>query len=156
MARVLEGEELEEAKKWMSLAVEIAKGSPCKRDKRGVVIVQNGNEIGRGFNAPPKRFVCEARYCEPTCRYYTIHAEMNAIADAVNRGNWAKIPGAKMYHARAENGKLMDSRKPRCYDCSKHLVVFRLGEFVLKHDSGFTVYDIEEFNRLSLENSMKR
>ena len=154
MASILSGSDLEEAVKWMEVAIEIAKQSPCERDKRGVVTVNENSEIGRGFNAPPPGFICESKYCTLSCKDYTIHAEMNAIADATKKGNGQRIVGARMYHARVENGFLVESRKPRCYQCSKHLVAFGLGEFVLKHQEGLTLYPIEEFNRLSLE-SMK-
>ena len=154
MAIILSGLELEEAMKWMSIATDEGKKSPCARDKRGVVIVKDSLEIGLGFNAPPSVFICEPKYCQPTCKDYAIHAEMNAIVNAVRRGNGLNLIGARMYHARVENGVLQDSRKPRCYQCSKHLVAFGLGEFVLKHQEGLTLYPIEEFNRLSLE-SMK-
>ena len=128
---------------------------PCIRDKRGVVIVCNSNlEIGLGFNAPPPRFSCEPRYCEPTCKDYAIHAEMSAIAAAIRRGNGQNLIGARMYHARVEGGALQDSRKPRCYQCSKHLVLFGLAEFVLKHREGYTLYSIQEFNQLSLDNTL--
>jgi deoxycytidylate deaminase len=155
MATILTGSELEKAMKWMDRAVEIGKHSPCKRDKRGVLIVNCGLMLGSGFNAPPPGYTCEPSCCEPTCKDYAVHAEMNAIADATRRGNGQKLIGARMYHARVENGVLMDSRSPKCYQCSKHLVVFGLGEFVLKHKEGLTLYQIAEFNRLSLE-SMKK
>lgn len=153
MSIILRGPELEVAIRWMDVALEEAKKSPCARDKRGVVIVKDDLEIGKGFNAPPSGFICELRYCQPTCKDYAVHAEMMAIADAVRRGNGQNLIGAKMYHARVENGILQDSRMPRCYQCSKHLVTFCLAEFVLKHAEGYTLYPIDEFNELSLESS---
>lgn len=155
MALILVNSALETAVKWMNLALEKAKHSPCLRDKRGVVIVNKDLEIGSGFNAPPPGFICEPKYCDPTCKNYAGHAEINALADAVRRGNGANLIGARMYHARAENGVLQNSRKPRCYQCSKYLVVFGLAEFVLKHEEGYTLYSIQEFNKLSLESSRK-
>ncbi len=150
MPRILEGSELEEAVRWMSMAVELSASSPCERDKRGVVIVKGGELIGKGVNAPPPGFCCELAYCQPTCRTYAVHAEMNAIIDAMSLGN--DVRGARMYHARGEQGRLVDSRQPRCADCSKHILAFGLTGFVLKHAEGYTVYGTEEFTRLSLEN----
>lgn len=54
---------------------------------------------------------------------------MKAIIDAVRRGNGLNLIGARMYHARVENGLLQDSRKPKYYPCSKHLVEFGLERF---------------------------
>ncbi|MEK6962988.1 MAG: hypothetical protein AABX70_01080 [Nanoarchaeota archaeon] len=154
MPRILEGSELEEVVRFMSMAVELSASSPCERDKRGVVIVKDGRKIGQGVNAPPPGFRCEPRYCQSTCRTYAVHAEMGAIANAMSLGN--DVRGARMYHARGDKGQLVDSRQPRCADCSKHVLAFGLAEFVLKHAEGYTVYGAEEFNRLSLENQRKR
>ena len=151
MTIILHDLELEEAVTWMSVASEEAKKSPCARDKRGVVIVKESLEIGLGFNAPPVGYICEPKYCQPTCKDYSVHAEMNAIADAVKRGNGLNLMGARMYHARVENGVLQDSRRPKCYQCSKHGVAFGLREFVLKHKEGYTLYSIQEFNQVSLK-----
>lgn len=148
MSKILTGSELEETIHWMNEAVRLGKHSPCQRDQRGVVIVKNGILIGEGFNAPPEGFICEPQYCEPTCKTYAVHAEMNAIVDAVCRGN--DLFGSRMYHARVEHGKLLDSRKPRCGDCSKHVIAFSIAEFVLKHKDGFTLYTAHEFNYLSI------
>lgn len=153
MARVLEGSELEEALSFMDRAVELSMSAPCKRDQRGVVIVKNGNIIGEGVNSPPQGYSCEPKYCEPTCKYYAVHAEINAMADANRKG--FSVLDARMYHARGENGVLQPSRDPKCYLCSKELVSFGIGEFVLMHKEGLTLYGIEEFNRISLENHMK-
>ena len=148
MSRLIEGSELEETLRWMHRAVELGQKSPCQRDQRGVVIVKNGILLGEGVNAPPEGFTCEPKYCQPTCRFYAVHAEMNAIADAVRKQN--PLQGSRMYHARVEGDKLADSRKPRCGECSKHVLTFGIADFVLKHEEGFTVYDAHEFNYLSI------
>jgi len=152
MPMLLENSELEEAIHWMSIAVNESANSPCQRDKRGVVIVKNNVLIGKGVNAPPEGFICEPEYCESTCKTYAVHAEMNAIIDAVNQEN--DVRGARMYQARAENGDLIDSRKPRCAECSKHIILFGIADFVLKHKEGYTLYTPVELNKLSL-NSLK-
>ena len=82
MPRVLAGSELEEAVRWMGMAVQESARSPCELDKRGVIIVKGGELIGKGVNAPPPGFRCEAAYCQPTCRTYAVHAEMNAVIAA--------------------------------------------------------------------------
>ncbi len=158
MSRILEGNELEDAMFFMKLAAEKAKNSPCKRDKRGVVIVDKTiGVIGAGYNAPPKEYICESKYCEPTCKDYAIHAEMNAIIHTVKIGNAYNLEGSRMYHARVdEEGEIMYSRKPRCYQCSKHVLGFGIKEFVLMHEEGLTLYGIKEFNKLSLEAIMQK
>lgn len=149
MAIILRGAEREGAQEWMDRTVEISMQSPCQRDKRGVIIVNHGKQIGAGVNAPPLGFSCEPKYCIPTCKDYAVHAEMNAIADATRRGD--DLMGSRMYHARAENGVLIPSRKPKCYQCSKHILTFGLSEFVLMHEEGLVLYNVAEFNKLSLD-----
>lgn len=154
MPRILEGSELEEAIKWMAYAIEESNYSPCLKDKRGVVIVKEGSILGVGHNRPPEGFQCSESPCEKFCRTYSVHAEMVALGDSLFRGSYIK--GSRMYHARVEDGLLIDSRKPRCADCSKHILEFGIGDFVLKHAEGYTVYDASEFHRLSIENFIAR
>ena len=151
--RLLQGSELEEAIKYIDIAAKISVNSPCARDKRGVIIVKNNKIIGKGVNAPPAPFKCEPNYCGDSCRVPAVHAEMNAILDAARRGH--NLREARMYHARAENGVLQDSREPRCADCSKHILQAGIEDFVLKHKTGFTLYDAVTFHYISLENSRK-
>lgn len=108
--KVLEGSELEEAIRYMNFAARIAKLSPCRKEKRGVVIVKDIFIIGRGINAPPFPFKCEPCYCGNSCRVPAIHAEMNAIFDSIKK---YPLKGSIMYHARIENGVLQNSRKPK-------------------------------------------
>lgn len=153
MPRILNGLELKEAIKWMGEAIKESQNAKCSKDKRGVVIVKNDKIIGKGTNSPPQGFECVPEYCMPICRTYAVHAEMNAIADAVKKGN--NLTDARMYHARVENDQLANSRKPRCVDCSKHLITFGISEMVLKHEEGYVAYGVEEYHRLSLQ-SLKR
>jgi len=152
--RVLEGSELEEAIRYMNLAVKVAKTSPCRKEKRGAIIVKNDSIIGQGVNEPPKPFKCEPSYCGDSCRVPAVHAEMNAIIDSIERGY--NLKKSRMYHARTEDGILQDSRKPRCADCSKHILKFGVEEIILKHEEGYTLYDSVEFHKISLENHRKR
>lgn len=152
--RILEGSELEEAVKWMDAAVREAKNSPCKTDSRGVVIVNEGQIVGKGVNAPPMGFKCEPSYCGDSCRVPAVHAEINAILDAGKKGN--SVEGGIMYHANTKNGILLDSRQPRCADCSKHVLQAGIFDFVLKHEEGITLYDAKELHDISRENYKKR
>jgi len=159
MARIAVGNELNEINYYLGKAKIEANRSSCKKDKRGVLIVNYGRVIRRSVNTPPEGYVCDLeKYCKQTYKDYAIHVEMNAIIDAVINGFGNQLKNARMYHVRLDktNGKIADSRKPRCYPCSKHIFAFGIGEFVLKHKKGITIYSSEEFNRLSLENFLKR
>jgi len=151
--RLLQGCELEEVIKYMNIATKIAGESPCAKEKRGVVIVNQGKIVGEGVNSPPMFFKCEPNYCGESCRVPAVHAEMNAIIDAGRKRH--NLNGARMYHARVENGVLQDSREPRCADCSKHILQANICDFVLKHKTGFTLYDAVTFHYISLKNSRK-
>lgn len=152
--RILEGLELEDAKKYMDITAAIARGSPCKKEQRGVIIVKNNLIIGRGVNMPPLPFKCEPEYCGDSCRVPAVHAEMNAI---LNVGNRDFLKDSVLYHARInENGTLQDSRDPRCADCSKHILQAGIAGVVLKHDKGYAIYNAKEFHIISLENYKKR
>jgi len=152
--RYLERSDLEKAVKWMEVAVRTAKNSPCRTDKRGVIIVKDDKIVGKGVNAPPIHFKCEPNYCGDSCRVPAVHGEMNAIFDAGKNGYG--VEGGTMYHARVENGILQDSRKPRCADCSKHVLQAGILYFVLKHEEGYALYSTKEFHEISLENHRKR
>ncbi|MDP2628328.1 MAG: hypothetical protein Q8P15_00325 [Nanoarchaeota archaeon] len=148
MPKILNGSELEEAVLWMNEAVKVSMFSPCQRDKRGVVIVKNNEIIGEGGNRLPCDIICDSKYCEPSCKKTAIHAEMDAIINVRNR---ELLIGARMYHARAEKGVLIDSRKPRCLDCAKYILAFGISEFVLKHEEGYVLYSARENYELSLQ-----
>lgn len=152
--RYLDGSELEEALKWLELASRETENSPCAKEKRGVVIVNEGEIVGRGTNAPPLSFRCEPDYCGESCRVPAVHAEMNALFNAWHNGN--NVEGGIMYHAKVENGILQNSRKPRCADCSKHILQAGIAGFVLKHEEGLALYDTKEFHKISLENYRNR
>jgi len=147
----LVGEDLEEAISRMLEAVAQAGYASCGKDKRGVVIVKEGKVIGQGANGPPPGFVCSPPYCEGICTVYSVHAEMRAIAYAVKHGFGQDLQDSRMYHARTIEGFLVDSRKPRCAQCSKHLIEFGIRDFVLKHAEGYFLYPSDELHRLSLE-----
>lgn len=151
MPRLLLGMELEDAIRWMDRAVEQAASAGCGKDRRGVVIIKHGALIGYGANGPPPGFPCVPGYCKEICSTYSVHAEMRAIARAVKDGHGIELQGSRMYHARTIDTKLADSRKPRCAQCSKHLIEFGIAEFVLRHAEGYTIYTAEELHRLSIE-----
>lgn len=149
MPELLKGKALEDAIRYTQIAVCEAANAACAKDTRGVIIVKDDLVIGRGANHPPKPFVCSPDYCKDICRTYAVHAELNAILDAYKNGH--DLRGAQMYHANVKDGVLVDSRKPRCADCSKHVLTVGIERFILKHAEGYTSYGAEEFHRLSLD-----
>ncbi|MEK6960596.1 MAG: deaminase [Nanoarchaeota archaeon] len=147
----LSGENLDEAVTMMSRAVEEARYASCDKDQRGVIIVKGGKVIGKGANGPPQGFACVRSYCGDICSTHAVHAEMRAIAHAVKHGFGLDLQGSTMYHARTIEGRLVESRKPRCAQCSKHLIEFGVEEFILKHPEGYFSYCSKELHRLSLD-----
>jgi dCMP deaminase len=84
---------------WMKHAELIASMSPCPRGKVGAFIIdQNNNPISAGFNGPPRKApgtLCGGDTCTRTDQCVVSgtsteigchHAEVNAIANAVNKG----------------------------------------------------------------------
>ncbi len=141
------------AEKYMQIAAKEAKKSPCQKSKRGVVIVKDGEIIGRGFNAPPDGFECESDICKSICSKYAIHAEMNAMHNALENGY--NIEGSRLYHINAQDGQMQTSGKPSCVDCSKHILRWKIKEVVLKQLGGYGLYNAKEFHEESLEEIIK-
>lgn len=133
-----------------ALAVEVANTSPCQKSKRGVVIVKDGVVIGSGCNGPPPGFSCDGA-CRTICRDYAVHAEKNAMFDALRKG--ISLNGARGFHMRSVDGIGVASGTPSCVQCSKEMLAFGLAEFVLLDEKGFALYEMNEFHRLSLMNA---
>ncbi|MBI2637712.1 MAG: hypothetical protein HYW88_02320 [Candidatus Sungbacteria bacterium] len=51
--KYLTGQQEKEAIRWMNKAAEVAKKALCLKAKCGSVIVNDGEIIGEGYNAPP-------------------------------------------------------------------------------------------------------
>lgn len=152
--RFLEGAELEFAHEILNYAADVARKSPCEKSKRGVVIVKGREMIGEGFNGPPLGFTCEPEKCKSICNAYCVHAEENAIMDALKKGN--DIMNATMYHIKVKDGKVNTSGDPCCPRCSALALQVGTLEFVLSHDQGVGLYPMDEFHRLSLINSVRK
>ena len=150
--RYLEGKEKEEAEMYLRIAAEVAKESTCRKSKRGVIIVKDGNIIGRGNNNTTIE-----ELCEPPCALErpernkdlcpAFHAEEDAIRDA---GKY-DLKGSRMYHIKVKNGTMEPSGKPSCTRCSTFVLRSGISEFVLLHEKGPAIYDTKEFNILSFE-----
>jgi deoxycytidylate deaminase len=157
--RYLYGEEKNKALEYIVKASHLAKNSTCLRAKGGADIVKDNKIIGEGFNSPPGNLESQRRcncskdsynkkITDKTC---CIHAEKRAIFDALRR-NPEKLKGSTLYFTRInEKGNLIYSGKPYCTGCSKDALDVGISEFVLFHEEGICVYDIEEYNNLSFQ-----
>ena len=153
--KYLEGEEKVVAERWLDYALQEAKKSPCHESKRGVVIIsENGNIIGTGFNRPPGDFECEPQFCQPICADYAVHAELVAMHDALIKGY--SLKGATLYHARIKNNQIAPSGQPSCVDCSKQIYDWGLKAVILQHAEGIAMYEAREFHEKSLEFLIKK
>src|SRR3989344_5912176 len=100
--RYLKGLEEEMAQHWIKLAAEEAKNSRCSKSNRGVVIVKDDiTLLGKGTNNPPGKVECLTERCYEICNEYAVHAEQNAIIEALRNGK--NIEGSRMYHVKVKN-----------------------------------------------------
>lgn len=150
-----EKDEIMYAIKWFARAGEEAEKSTCHRKRCGTVIVKNNRIIGKGYNSPPgdktlkkclkdslpKKFKSDRTCC--------VHAEQRAIMDAL-RHYPHEVEGATLYFVKInKKNKIEYSGKPYCTICSKMSLDVKIKRFVLWHKSGITIYDTEEYNRIS-------
>lgn len=145
----------QEAKKYMKIAIEVAKKATCTRSKCGCVIVKNGKVIGTGFNSPPKNdnLRCtikkETYHQKVTDKTCCMHAETRAIIDALKH-NPQNVNGSSLFFIRLnQNNKKMFAGKPYCTICSKLALDTGIKYFVLWHKEGITEYKTSEYNDLS-------
>ena len=141
--RYLTGVDAEATRRYMSEAEIEARRSPCAKSKRGVIIVNNGDIVGRGFNGPPRGIECEPDVCMSVCSHYAVHAEQNAILDALTNGR--PLQGATMYHIKVKEGAAKPSERPDCGQCSKISIQAGVAELVLWHPDGYAAYTTREF-----------
>lgn len=64
---------------YMSMALEWAKLSHCKRKRVGALIVKKRMIISDGFNGSPTGFDNECEDCDGNTKWHVLHAEANAI-----------------------------------------------------------------------------
>lgn len=153
--RYLEGEEIKEAEKCASIALEYAKNSTCKKSQRVAVLVKSREIIGIGCNK-----VTDEKYCNPCIRENihdnsrielcsANHAEQLAILDALKKGK--NIEGSRLYHNKVKNGEIKHTEDVSCTVCSRFILESGISEVVLLHEKGFALYNSKEFNKLSFK-----
>lgn len=82
---------------FMDVARVIARRSKDPHTKVGAVLVKDKCIIGTGYNGDPRNFQYEFDWSTPEKYDYVIHAEMNAIANAVYNGAGNAIKGSDIY-----------------------------------------------------------
>lgn len=155
--RLLSGDtKIFELKRFFGEAQSEAQRATCQIRKCGAVLVKEREVIGRGFNSPPGNLESQRR-CEidgsslhkkvtdTTC---CVHAERRAISNAQKRGH--DVKGAIMYFTSVnEDGERLLSGNPYCTDCSKMALDEGVEAWILEHESGFVLYNSEEYNEES-------
>lgn len=128
----------------IGFAIEASIQSPC-RSQRGAAIWQGEDLISTGFNRKPIGFRCDqSDKCKKVCALDAIHAEQAAIIHASN-----SIRGADMLHVKTIDGKLVESMKPSCLQCSKLILEMGIAGMWLYHHTGWHRYNPLEFHYLS-------
>jgi deoxycytidylate deaminase len=144
--------EISEIEKWVEEAEEEARRSRCLKSQVGVVIVQEGDIISRGYNkivVTDELFVNEEGYCNPCIREdihnnslvercYAIHAEQMALINAKY-----DLEGSTMYHVKIKDGKRVPIEIPTCTVCNRMLKEAGI-YFVCLQKEGYVKYSPEE------------
>ncbi len=94
-------------KKYLEIAKSISELSHAKRKKVGCIIVKNSVIISDGFNGTPKGHENECEDDKGNTKWYTLHAEANAITKLVRNGGVSAL-----------NSTLYLTLSP-CKECSK-------------------------------------
>ena len=161
MPRRIEGKEALAIRHFFEAAAGEAKKATCLRARCGSVVVsKSGVILGRGYNAPPlgdeSQRRCEAeldftkkpKYDKTCC----VHAEWNAVIDALANSQKREIDGSRLYFMRVdEHGNFTDAGEPYCTTCSRFTMQAGVSEFALWNDDGADVYTLPEYNQVSYE-----
>ncbi|MFH1500345.1 MAG: deaminase [archaeon] len=160
-SRLLEGQELDEAREAISNLIYIAQLSGCTRSKRASIIIKDGRVIGSGTNGPHKGF---ESYCSPCLRTelnvpsktrYELCAGEHAERDAIDSCS-EDMKGARMYHlALDKKGHPTPADDPHCTLCSGAILKAGLADIVLWHgENNFKAYLPDYFHELSIKNAI--
>lgn len=143
----------------LKYAVEQARLSPCIKSKRGVIIWDDVNIHGLGFNSPPDGFICQKNaLCRQNCSKYCIHAEQAAILNSRGVEETEGVFGTvNMLHVKILNNEAVSSGGPSCIDCSKLILGSKFIEIMwLLENRGdgdkLYSYTAKEFHTITMEN----
>lgn len=148
---------MDKSKEYFAAAAGEAAAATCHRAKCGAVVVaEDGEIIGRGYNAPPlgdeAQRMCDRTWdldskpkYDKTC---CVHAEWNAILDACKQAG-SKIKGATLYFMRLDAaGNFTDAGEPFCTVCSRLALASGVSYFALWND-GPDVRPTAQYNQQS-------
>lgn len=140
-------------------AAKVAMKATCLKARCGAIVVsEEGQVIGYGYNAPPledeEQRQCSNSYpnsskpkSDRTC---CVHAEWNAILEAL-KANPSKVKGSTLYFMRIdENGNFTEAGEPYCTVCSRLALQSGIKVFGLWND-GPEMWDTKEYNTKSYE-----
>ena len=137
-----------------------AKKSPCKKQKVGAIIVRDNKILSRGYNVAVGNKSCEKclreqfdlHHGENAEMCYAVHAEQNAILNALNQG--IDISDAYMYIAAIKNNKKRIHTKPYCTMCSRIIATTKLKGVIDYMGDKLICYTPTELNDLAFENNI--
>lgn len=108
---------------------------------------------GTGHNFRPDGECTRDEACKKTCYYTACHAEQVALISAEFQN--IKLDKEVLYclHIKVDDqGKMVFSGPPACAQCAKLLLMQDYDGVYLYHETGWTLYDMQEFHELSLRN----
>jgi len=83
-------------KQYLKIATCISELSHANKKKVGCIIVKDTMIISDGYNGTPSGFENECEDCEGNTKWYTLHAEANAITKLVRFGGTSAL-GSTLY-----------------------------------------------------------
>ena len=103
----MDSKELKYHKKYLDIAKSISELSHANRKKVGAIIVKDTMIISDGYNGTPTGFQNECEDSEGNTKWFTLHAEANAITKLVR------------YSGLPVNGSTLYITLSPCKECSK-------------------------------------
>lgn len=142
----------------LSHATAIARMSPCKKSKRGVLVFNRRGPLGGGFNGPPPGFVCDGSpECRAACPKVCNHAEARALLEALSFARRSPtepldivLHGAELLHIKVVDGEPVPSGPPSCWQCSRLILDCGISKVWLVHADGLKSYTADEFHEATL------
>ena len=142
----------------LSHATAIARMSPCKKSKRGVLVFNRRGPLGGGFNGPPPGFICDgSQECRAACPKVCNHAEARALLEALSFARRSPtepldivLHGAELLHIKVVDGEPVPSGPPSCWQCSRLILDCGISKVWLVHADGLKIYTADEFHEATL------
>lgn len=137
--------------KLIELAVKAARGSPCKKSKRGAAVLGENGGMVASYNKPVTGTCDGSKACFDSCRFRCVHAETGAIMLAIATRNTTKP--AVMLHAKvSQDGVLTSSGPPSCAEDAKLILMYDFAGLWLLHETGWKWYPAAELYTATMHN----